>query len=441
MSVKRILFGILVGSAILLAAGLNGGMGAFAGKAGPDGPAGTASYLGPELQISNPTQPECDRYVPAVAYNFVHNEYLVVWHNKWPDGHRDVYARRVSGRGQVLSWFSVSAGPHDRFQPAVAYNSWTDQYLVVWMYDAQGDATHYEVWGRWVAWNGSSMGSEFQIFAWANRGFWTPRVAWNSYHNEYLVIANGLDTISGLANDVSGRRVMADGSTPYPGSPIAQSTTDQPHQGDVAYNIAADEYLVVWRHMASAGDGDIHGARLRGDNSAVINPPGDFVINDRTEDQQSPALTTNNQHRYLVLWQYAYPGPCCDWDIRGQELDVAGNLQGDELVIADSTDDEQDPAVAARPGPIRDYLATWQQTTSSGETIEASRWGDVTPSSFEVANVAFWDSESPAVAWGPISALIVYAADSQGDPSVYRHIYGRRWAPSATFLPLVTRNQ
>ena len=169
--------------------------------------------------------------------------------------------------------------------------------------------------------------------------------------------------------------------------------------------------------------------------------PASLVINDRPEDQQSPALTTNDQHRYLVLWQYAYPGPCCDWDIRGQELDVAGNLQGGELIIADSTDDEQDPAVAARPGAIRDYLATWRRTTSSGETIEATRWGDVTPSFFEVANVAFWDSESPAVAWDRASALIVYAADSQGDPTVYRHIYGRRWAPNATFLPLVTRNQ
>jgi hypothetical protein len=440
MSVKRILLSILAGSAILLATGLNAGLNASAGKAGPNGPSGTTSYLTSELQISNPTLPECDRYVPAVAYNYAHDEYLVVWHNKWPDGHRDVYARRVSGNGQLQTWFSVSAGTHDRFQPAVAYNAATGEYLVVWMYDAQGDATHYEVWGRRVAWDGSYMGPEFQIFVWANRGFWTPRVAWNSYHNEYMVIANGLDTVSGLANDVSGRRVMADGSTPYSGSPVAQSQVDMPQQGDIAYNVAADEYLVVWRRMFSAADGDIRGARLRGDNGAVISP-GEFAINSKPEDQQSPAVTTNDQHRYLVVWQHAYPGPCCDWDIRGQELDVAGSLAGGEFVVAQSTDDEQDPAVAARPGPIRDYLAVWQRTTSSGETIEASRWGDVDPSFFEVASAAFWDNENPAVAWGRAAALIVYAADSQGDPTVYRHIYGRKWVPNAAFLPAVLRNK
>ncbi len=441
MSAKRTLWIILTGGAILLAAGLNAGMNARAGKAGLDTPSNPASYLGSELQISDPTSPECDRYLPAVAYNYVHDEYLVVWHNKWPDGHRDVYARRVSSNGQLKSWFAVSAGSHDRFQPDVAYNAATDEYLVVWMYDAQGDGTHYEVWGRTVAWNGSSMGPEFQIFAWPNRGFWTPRVAWNSYRNEYLVIANGFDTVTSLANDVSGRRVMADGSTPYAGSPISQSQVDKPHQGDIAYNVAADEYLVVWRRMWTTADGDIRGARLRGDNGAVINPPGEFVINNKPEDQQSPAVTTNDQHRYLVVWQHAFPGPCCDWDIRGQELDVAGNPEGSEFTIASSTDDETDPAVAARAGPIRDYLVTWQRTTSSGETIEAGRWGDMTPSFFEVANVAFWASENPGVAWGGASALIVYAADSQGDPTVYRHIYGRRWVPNAVFLPVGLRNR
>jgi hypothetical protein len=35
----------------------------------------------------------------------------------------------------------------------------------------------------------------------------------------------------------------------------------------------------------------------------------------------------------------------------------------------------------------------------------------------------------------------VYAADSQGDPTVYRHICGRRWVPNAAFLPVMLRNK
>ena len=117
------------------------------GKGDVEGDVSPASLLGPEFQISLPTTPESDRHVPAIAYNWLHNEYLVVWHNVWPSGHRDIYARRVSDSGQLLSWFSISAGPNDRAQPAVAYNAINDEYLVVWMYNANGDGSTYEIWG------------------------------------------------------------------------------------------------------------------------------------------------------------------------------------------------------------------------------------------------------------------------------------------------------
>jgi len=67
-------------------------------KTGWSNLASTSSRLGPEIQISQPTSPECDRYVPGVAYNSRHQEYLVLWHNTW-SGHRDIYARRVSRQG------------------------------------------------------------------------------------------------------------------------------------------------------------------------------------------------------------------------------------------------------------------------------------------------------------------------------------------------------
>jgi hypothetical protein len=435
MSIKRISLTVLVVSAVLLAGGL-----AYAqpGKLGPDNAVASAPLMGPEVRISEPTSPEADRYVPAVAYNWVHHEYLVVWHNTWPDGHRDIYARRVSESGRLLSWFAISAGPNDRAQPAVAYNATNDEYLVTWMYNANGDGTTYEIWGRIVAWNGGYMNPEFQIITWANRTFWTPRVAWNSYRNEYLVVWNAMDTTTWLPTDVAHALLAADGTKLF-GTII--TSTDEPHQADVAYNVATDEYLVVWRRVWTAGDGDIRAARVSGNSGVVVNPPGEFTISAPTEDQMLPAVTTNQQHRYMVVWQHAYPGPCCDWDIRGQELDAAGGLVGGEIIIASTFDDELSPAVVARPGTGREYLAVWQRTTSAGDVVEAVRWGDVAYNYFEVAAVAFWDNENPAVAAGNSSFFIVYEGDSQGDPTVYRHIYGRKLVPEAIFLPVVVRNR
>ncbi|MBN2677438.1 MAG: hypothetical protein JXR32_05170, partial [Anaerolineaceae bacterium] len=83
-----------------------------------------SSRLSSEIQISLPTTAECDRTFPSVAYNWRHDEYLVVWQNTWwPGEHNDIYARRVSGSGELLSWFAVSFGSNEREQPSVTYNA------------------------------------------------------------------------------------------------------------------------------------------------------------------------------------------------------------------------------------------------------------------------------------------------------------------------------
>jgi hypothetical protein len=191
--------------------------------------------------------------------------------------------------------------------------------------------------------------------------------------------------------------------------------------------------------MWTAADGDIRAARLGGVSGQVVTPPGVFTVNAVTEDQLLPAVATNQQHRYMVVWQHAYPGPCCDWDIRGQELDANGNLVGGTLIISQSLDDETSPDVAARPGTGRQYVAVWQQTSSTGEVIRATQWGDVYRGPFDVAVVAFWNNENPTVAAGSAGYLIAYEGDATGDPTVYRHIYGRIWWPEAVYLPLVLR--
>ncbi len=398
----------------------------------------TAPILGQELQLSPPASPDGDRYLPAIANNSVHHEYLVAWHNKWSGGHRDIYARRVTTAGEIKTWFAVSVGTNSRFAPAVAYNPVNDNYLVVWMYDP-GDAIHYEVWGRTVAWNGASMGTEFQILTWANRAFWSPRVVYNSIHNEYLVIANGQDTVSGNANDITARRVSAAGAV-VGGVLVYQDPAYLPHQPSLTYNVAADEYLVAWRHYFSASNYDIHGARVAGNGSSVTR--SNFVLDSSGYDQQSPALATNSQGRYMVAWQQ-YVG--ADWDIYGKEFDVNGNAVSTPYAIANTTDNETDPAVVGKFGlaSTTDFLTVWQRETSAGTEIRASRRGTgvsgTNPYAFTVAAAAFWENAAPAVAMdGPVY-LIAYEGDSTGDPSVYRHIYARVWSPAGVFLPLTRK--
>jgi hypothetical protein len=207
----------LAASVVVLAAGLSPVSAGGAQDSPPVKEAGgeetsaRAGLLGAQMRVSLPTTPECDRYHPAVAYNWTSREYLVVRHNTWPDGHRDIYARRVTEHGVLKSWFAVSAGPHDRAQPAVAYNSERNEYLVVWMYNAIGDGTTHEIWGRRVAYDGAWMGPEFQIITWPNRTSWSPRVAHNYYDDRHLVVWSAHNATTLVATDVAHALLDGDG--------------------------------------------------------------------------------------------------------------------------------------------------------------------------------------------------------------------------------------
>lgn len=434
-TISKSIFLLLVG-ALALGLGVSPRPGS-AGQSADPAPAAPAMYrLGAELQLS--PDGSGDRYLPAVAYNYNHGEYLVVWHNTWPGGGRDIYARRVSSSGKVLSWFAVSAGANERFQPAVAYNGYTDEYLVVWMYEASPNV--YEIWGRIIPWNGPGTNADFQIISWANRSFWTPRVVWNSTRNEYLVAWNAFDTTTsfppGVPVDIAGHRVSAYGVVQDPGHPLIFTTYASPQQMDLVHNRWVDEYFltfVVVHTQATTGN-DIYGLRVNSVGQPV-NPPGLIQIAEIAKDQNAPAVATNHLDHYMVVWEHEYGAT--DHDIYGREYDNNGSPVGSYFTIASWTEDTTAPDVAAGAG---DWLAAWQQALSGGAgyAVKGFRWGsgpDIYTYFFDVANYAFWDNEDPAGAAGA-GYFIAY----EGDSSITdRHIYGRLWWPEALYLPLVRK--
>ena len=433
-------FGILVVLVVLiLCAGP-----AWGDKGVPDSIQATDDGLLEDVgRISLPTSPECDRYKPAVAWNWNHDEHLVVWHNTWPDGHRDIYARRVADDGELLSWFAVSAGPHDRLQPAVVYNGANDEYLVVWMYNANGDGYTYEIWGRTVAWDGSSMGPEFRIVTWENRTFWTPKVAWNSHRNQYLVVWTAMDATTFQPTDIAGNLLTSTGALVV-GRIITTAT--RAHQVDVVYGYDAQEYLVVWRQEFGPVDYDIWGSRLEPVNLGIVTPGGFFISTD-SHDEMEPAVSGTWGDGYLVVWRRQYDGD--DWDIAGQRLHNDGTYNGDRFFLAYSTDPEGSPDVIEVPWRA-EYMAVYERTTAAATEIRATHWkGPGHIEHLTVQGAVFWEYETPAVSCGRPGFFFVYegrlataAADAESPatlPEEYRHIYGHRWVPYAIFVPLVMR--
>jgi hypothetical protein len=402
------------------------------------------SLLGPEMLISwDPTMPETDRYVPDVAFNYVRGEYLVVWHNLWPaTGHRDIYARRVAQDGRLLSWFAVSDLPNSCLQPAVAYDAANAQYLVVWMYDAAGDGSQYEIWGRIIEWNAPGTSRSFKIMSWANRSFWSPRVVWNHNRGHYFVVWNAFDTGTGLPNDIAGKRVYAGGTTDASATILTTST--QPHQVDLAYNWSTDEWFITFVRSYStvppATSNDIYGQRISYGNVGQL-VPGSVVypINTELNHQDAPAVTVDGQGELMVIFEHEYTA--ADRDIYAQKLDANGNKIGGKIPIRNSALNETSPDVVASFDATPEYIAVWQEETTTGQAVRIRRWGPGLPLEYvTVSDFDFWESAAPAVAGGRPSYLIAYEGDSTADPTVIRHIYGHRFAGNVVLLPLIQRN-
>jgi hypothetical protein len=401
--------------------------------------------LGSEVQISTPSSPpDADRHNPAVAYNWRRHEYLVLWQNQWP-GNRDIYAQRVSESGELIgSWFAVSAGPGDRIQPSVAYSATDNEYFVTWMKEVSPDV--YEIWGRIIAWNNSYQRPEFKIISWPNRSFYGPRVAWNSIRDEYMVVWNAFDTSGGLPGvprDITGARVTnQDGGKVIDTDMLAFPTDSGPHQVDIAYNMAMNEYLIVCVivHTEASSGNDIYGRRVGWDGT-----PGAWIeiykddFDGGRRHQNHPAVATNEQDKYMVVWEHQYNTD--DHDIYGREYNANGTPVGSYFTISSWSEDDTVPAIAAN-GSSKAWVVVWQRALPSGAgySIHGFRWGSagsgVYTYLFDVANWAFVEAKNPVVAADIPGYLIVY---EETNPPAKQHIYGRMWWPEATYLPLTLK--
>jgi len=91
-----------------------------------------------------------------VAYNSTSNQYLVVWKDWRNDATRgdDIYGRRVKASGKLAGGDFRISGPaatSNELGPVVAYNPTSNQYLVAW-YDWRSGATRgSDIYGRRIA--------------------------------------------------------------------------------------------------------------------------------------------------------------------------------------------------------------------------------------------------------------------------------------------------
>jgi hypothetical protein len=302
-----------------------------------------------------------DSFEPAVAYNSNHDEYLVVWTNIRGGGAtKDVYARRVRGDGTVLSNFTISHNANFyNYEPAVAYSLVQDEYLVVWTYDSV--ITDSDIWARRVKWNGADLHlPQYQEFSierpppgGKNGKQHHPAVAYNPDADEYLVV---WQNSWGGSYDIDARRVRASDGT-SPGWANIAAGAGYRSFPDVAHCPASNYYLIAYTFRPTSGSpGDIYG-KVRtwnlGDLGSEIHICAD------TNNQGTVAVAASTEE-YLAVWEDA-PSPTTT-ELYARRLAADGTPQGPGggFWITGSPG-RHDAAPAVAYGRGYGYLIAWQR--------------------------------------------------------------------------------
>jgi len=185
----------------------------------------------------------------GVAYSATSGKYLVVWQDH-PHGKREIHAHLVNPDGTVaVGPIDVSGGTSsDQQQPAVAVDSTTGDFLVVWVLAK----TPNLVMGQRVSSNGALVGSAVTISnATGTKTY--PRLAYEPWRQKFLVVWNDDRNAS---TDVYGQYLSISGSL-WGGNFGVDTSTGSQTPCDVAVSPTARQGLVAIQD--SAGGGDIVG--------------------------------------------------------------------------------------------------------------------------------------------------------------------------------------
>ena len=225
---------------------------------------------------------------PGGSFNPSSNNYLLVYPKL-----TDIYGQLVDSNGSpVGAEIPISTATNNQQNPSVAFNSSTNQYIVVWQDNRSG--TEHDVYGQLVNANGTLSGSNFPVST-ATNGQFNPSVAYNSSTNQYLVVWD--DRRSGTENDIYGQIVNAIGTLSGSNFPVSTAANNQDYPS-VVYNSGTNQYLVVWTDTRSGYA--IYGQYL---TSIGVLTGGDFFI--VTSADIARAVANTNIGNYLVAYYSA----------------------------------------------------------------------------------------------------------------------------------------
>ncbi|MDO8684122.1 MAG: fibronectin type III domain-containing protein [Armatimonadota bacterium] len=364
------------------------------------------TLLGPEFYISSAPL-SFNAVTGSAAYNSVNHEWFAVYKADLGGGNlEDVIGQRIASDGSFVGGYIplVSKSNYQNEQ-AVAHDPVNNRYLVVWMEVVGGDR---DVKGRFFDQAGAPIGSEFQIRDSSSYNGYEPKVCYNPYYDEFMVIwkdyrnyiGSGQDNAYG---DIYGQRINANTMAKigvnipiyWGGSPYVTNGQDSP--GGLVCNPNDGRYFIGMTTLTAA-----YGWTVR---ALVVNYDGSWqsglinVTHPVFGTCQGVAFSDSDD-TYVISYQ-ANDGSfsCRRYSASG------GAIGGEEIIMPPMSSEGGDLAVRGSTG---EFLQLGY--SSSNHALKAQRFG-FSPDTFAPGAV----NPLRAYKQSPTSVLLTWANPADVD--------------------------
>jgi hypothetical protein len=285
----------------------------------------------------------------------------------------------------------------------VAFDTLRDRYLVVWLYDYNGNGSDWDLRGRLVPWDGPTGAlTEFTIWS-TNDSQWNPKVAYSTGDDEYLVTWSNTSASPASVSF----RIVAPDATPGYAATLAGDGVHNYVNPDVTYNELRNEFLVGYEIDTV----DVAARRVYAGGLFT----GEVMVANWPDAETGVAVAAcPGQDQWLVDWQNAGP------NVYARFLFGDGTVDGAPLVVPTYAPPNDEPAVACLPGGAR-YLVTWEGIFAGGRTgiigrVLGANKVFLTPELIVrgIAGGQLRDAATPAVAGGFLGWSVAWVQEREG---------------------------
>lgn len=306
--------------------------------------------VGDEFQVNTTTS---DHQInPSLTMDDAGN-FLVVWEGNGPGDSTGVFGQRFSADGiRVGGEFLIPSSTSGSASSPVASMNGDGDFVVVW--------SNSEVYGQRFLADGSRVGSEFLVNPTQSGG--QAAVAMDDGGGFFVAWAS-----NNASSNVFARRYAPDG-TALTDEVMVNTFTDS-QQNYVAVDIdAVGNSVVTWNsrdqddYFGQDRDG-VYGQRF----DSIGSPVGEEfrVTTNLSQDKRYSSVAMDSVGNFVVTWS-SYFQDGSYYGVYGQRFHADGTRAGDEFLINETTDDDQqNPSVDLLDNG--DFLTVWLNEPAPGE--------------------------------------------------------------------------